>query len=350
MAQREKSKEIRRFILRNAGRHPREVGILAARSFGISRQAISRHLEKLVSEGLLTATGKTRDREYRLRKQVEIEVPLKLGPGISEDRVWSEQVKPRLPELAENVYSICIHGFSEIMNNAIEHSEGSAVRISIGVDAVELSMRVSDDGIGIFRKISQELGLADDRQALLELAKGKTTTDPERHSGEGIFFTSRMFDEFFIQSHELLYLHRAETDDWLVEDLEEDSPGTLVRMSIDRESTRTTTEVYDAYTTEEDVPVFSRTIVPVALLQYGEENLVSRSQARRLLHRFDRFEAVILSFKGVERIGQAFADEIFRVYARAHPEVALSYADAGVEVERMIKRALSSAWTGPGGR
>jgi len=32
------------------------------------------------------------------------------------------------------------------------------------------------------------------------LAKGKLTTDPKRHSGEGIFFSSRMFDEFDILS------------------------------------------------------------------------------------------------------------------------------------------------------
>jgi hypothetical protein len=87
--------------------------------------------------------------------------------------------------------------------------------------------------------------------------------------------------------------------------------------------------------------VFSRTSVPVTLAQYGEENLVSRSQAKRLLARFDKFKEVVLSFKGVERIGQAFADEIFRVFKKAHPDLSILYIEANHEVEKMIKRALS---------
>lgn len=340
MPPRDKSKQIRSFILRNADDHPREVGILAAKRFGISRQAVSRHLKILVSEGFLIATGQTRAKEYRLRKLVEVEVPLKLAPDISEDQAWSKHVEPHLDDLEKNIYTICIHGFTEIMNNAIEHSEGSGVVISIEIDAVKVTLQVFDDGIGIFRKISQELDLVDDRHALLELAKGKLTTDPKHHSGEGIFFTSRMFDEFFIKSRQLFYLHNVENNDWLSEDLDEDTNGTLVSMTIHKESTRTTSEVFDKYTTEEDDNIFSRTSVPVVLAQYGEENLVSRSQAKRLLARFDKFKEVILSFKGVDRIGQAFADEIFRVFQKAHPEIRLLYVDANDEVRKMILRAL----------
>jgi anti-sigma regulatory factor (Ser/Thr protein kinase)/biotin operon repressor len=341
MAVREKSNEIRSFILKTADEHPRDVGIMAAEKFSISRQAVSRHINVLIGEGLIIAEGNTRKREYRLKKLVEVEVSIRLSPDTSEDRVWTEVVEPHLGELAKNVYTICIHGFTEIMNNAIEHSEGSVVVIAVEIDAVKITLQVFDDGIGIFRKISQELGLADDRYALLELAKGKFTTDPEHHSGEGIFFASRMFDEFFIKSRRRFYLHNAEKNDWLFNDLDKDTNGTLVSMTIDKESTRTTTEVFNRFTTEEDVNVFSRTSVPVALAQYGEENLVSRSQAKRLLARFDQFKKVILSFKGVDRIGQAFADEIFRVFKKEHPDLSLLYVEANDEVEKMIKRTLS---------
>jgi DNA-binding transcriptional ArsR family regulator len=341
MVAREKSNEIRGFILRTADKYPRDVGIMAAEKFGISRQAVSRHISVLVGKGLIIADGNTRKREYRLKKLVSVEVPVRLSPATSEDRVWTEVVEPHLGKLAKNVYTICIHGFTEIMNNAIEHSEGSGVVITVEIDAVKIALQVFDDGIGIFRKISQELGLADDRHALLELAKGKFTTDPEHHSGEGIFYTSRMFDEFSIKSRQLFYLHNVEENDWLFEDLDKETNGTLVSMTIDKESTRTTTEVFDRFTTEEDVNVFSRTSVPVALAQYGEENLVSRSQAKRLLARFDKFKEVVLSFKGVDRIGQAFTDEIFRVFKKAHPDLTILYIEANDEVEKMIKRTLS---------
>src|SRR5882762_5697831 len=57
--------------------------------------------------------------------------------------------------------------------------------------------------VAIFRKIATALGLANEAHAILELTKGKLTTDRQRHSGEGIFFTSRMFDWFGILSHNL---------------------------------------------------------------------------------------------------------------------------------------------------
>lgn len=52
-----------------------------------------------------------------------------------------------------------------------------------------------------------------------------------------------------------------------------------------------------------------------------------------------RFRHVALDFAGVHWIGQAFADEIFRVFARAHPEVELMPVHADPEVQQMIRRA-----------
>lgn len=75
------------------------------------------------------------------------------------------------------------------------------------------------------------------------------------------------------------------------------------------------------------------------MANHGAEQLVSRSQAKRLLARFERFEVVILDFAGIDEIGQAFADEIFRVYSLQHPEVRIVHTNAGPEVKRSIKRA-----------
>ena len=75
------------------------------------------------------------------------------------------------------------------------------------------------------------------------------------------------------------------------------------------------------------------------MARIGDENLVSRSQAKRVILRFDRFKYVDLDFTGVTTIGQAFADEIFRVYARAHPQVAISCSHATPEIQQMVVRA-----------
>lgn len=82
----------------------------------------------------------------------------------------------------------------------------------------------------------------------------------------------------------------------------------------------------------------------------GRDNLVSRSQAKRLLGRFDRFKVVVLDFSGVASIGQSFADEVFRVFRSKHPEVELVPINASSEVRRMISRAEALAGVGDDNR
>jgi hypothetical protein len=52
---------------------------------------------------------------------------------------------------------------------------------------------------------------------------------------------------------------------------------------------------------------------------------------------------VTLDFDRVPAIGQAFADEIFRVYRAAHPEVAVVAVNMNETVRFMVERARRSA-------
>ena len=45
---------------------------------------------------------------------------------------------------------------------------------------------------------------------------------------------------------------------------------------------------------------------------------------------------VIFDFDEVDKIGQAFADEIFRVYQNKHLDISLEYENVSLEVEKMI--------------
>lgn len=262
--------------------------------------------------------------------------------GLTEDRVWFSDVAPLLGSLPANVREIAHYGLTEMVNNAIDHSEGNGVEVMTDLSRGRLTLTVGDDGIGIFRKITRALDLPDERLALLELAKGKLTTDPRRHSGEGIFFASRMFDRFVIASGDLVYEHdAAEPDDLFVDvDATDDGRrGTHVFMQLAAGSPRTSAGVFEAYSSGPDDHAFAKTVVPVRLAKVGEDNLVSRSQAKRLLQRVDRFRCVVLDFTGVSTIGQAFADEIFRVFANEHPEVELLHTHAVPDVQQMIRRA-----------
>ena len=339
MSRPDRSPQIDAALLAALATHPQDLVSTVASRLGLSRAAVGARARALIDAGYLRRDGSTRP--------VYAPGGNRRGgfdyhrAGLAEDRVWTADVAPLLAGLPKNILDIAHHGLTEMVNNAIDHSQGTRVRVDIDRDGARLTMIVADDGVGIFRKITRALDLPDERLALLELSKGKLTTDPRRHSGEGIFFTSRMFDRFQIASGELVFDHDAAERDDLLYDLEADDvrDGTTVVMDIALDATRTDVEVFEAFSSGPDDHAFAKTVVPVRLARIGDENLVSRSQAKRLLQRVDRFRSVILDFDGVERIGQAFADEIFRVFANAHPQVELIATHALPGVQQMIRRA-----------
>ena len=339
MAKVRQTERIREYILDNVEKHSRDIARVTSERFGISRSAVSKHLRSLVDGGFLESSGTTSARKYTLRKILDESWRFKVDE-IEEDRVWREYVRPHMKELPENIYGICYFGFTEMLNNVIDHSESKEARVHLSRTATNITIDVMDAGVGIFRKIQTEFDLHDPRHALLELSKGKLTTDEEKHTGEGIFYTSRMFDKFTIVSGTLCFLRENDEDDWLIETSEGESlQGTIIRLAINTKTRRTSLEIFEKFAAGEEDLDFSRTHVPLQLLLYEGEELISRSQAKRLLMRLDGFREVLLDFKGIQRIGQAFADEIFRVYKNTHPQVSIIYVRATKEVEQMINRA-----------
>lgn len=335
---------IQQFIMEHVSAQPRTIAKLVADEFAISRTAASTHIRNLVTEGLLGYEGETSDRRYyrvgvpqaaALEKHLAYDLTQKLD----EDIVWRDDIKPLLPDLPKNVVDLWNYCATEIINNAIDHSGGTTLNIDIKYLPDKVTMWIYDDGEGIFRRIQRLLGLLDERQALFELKKGKLTTDRTRHSGQGIFFTSRMCDDFAILSGTLIFLHNdKKEEDWLSK-RDMGLKGTAVFMEIDNTTSRTAKDVHDQYSSDDESYQFSKTAVPVRLAAESE-GLVSRSQAKRLLLRVEQFQTVILDFAGVDQIGQGFADEIFRVFAKQHPTVKLYPLNTNQAVSQMISRAL----------
>lgn len=334
---RARGEDVRRFIVEHVEQHSAGISKVTATHFSITRQAVNKHLQKLTSEGCLTETGNTRSRTYKLAPLSVWKRSYQIVPDLAEDVLWTNDVRSALGQLPENVMNIWHHGFTEMFNNAVDHSAGQTIRVEILKTAASAEMSVMDDGVGIFRKIQKALGLLDERHAILELSKGKLTTDPTRHTGEGIFFTSRMFDSFQILSGGAFFSHEyGKAEDWLLESNRENK-GTAVFMRLFNHTSRTTKKVFDAYVSGEDFD-FTKTVVPVDLARYGNDKLISRSQAKRVLARVELFKTVVFDFKGVESIGQAFSDEIFRVFANEHPDMKLLAIHTNSEVRRMIER------------
>ncbi len=337
-----KTIELRKFILEHVTDLPIGIGARTAREFGISRQAVSRHIQELVDEGLLAARGQTRNRTFRLREHTNESLRFDVAGGMEEHVIWSESVRPWLADLKENVLEICEYGITEMVNNVISHSGSDVLDVCIERNAAVTRLGVRDRGVGIFRKIQQDFDLHDARHALLELCKGKLTSDPDAHSGEGIFFTSKMFDEFRILSGNLHYLTRfqGEESGWLTETHDEEKfiEGTYIGMTASANCERRISEVFDEYASEDADWGFTRTRIVLQLLHHEGGKLLSRSQAKRLLERADQFKEVVLDFKGITYIGQAFADEVFRVFKQQHPEVIIHRTGTTDDIEKMISR------------
>ncbi len=345
MSQKERGEKIRRQILRDVVYHSEDLAKHISSIFSITPQAANHHIRRLEKKSLLASTGVGKGKKYFLGDVRKHQILFKVTDELQEDRIWREHFAFIFEDIPENIVDICLHGFTEMMNNVIDHSEGEEVLAAIIRDKEKVQMRIIDNGEGIFRRIKRLVDLPDEKNALFELSKGKLTTDPDNHTGEGIFFTSRAFDEFEIESKGLEFSHHeGDGFDFLMDtDRPAGKIGTVVSMMIQRASKRIIREVFDKFTQGPDDYGFNRTVVPMQLAQYDKEKLVSRSQAKRMLARLEKFEYVIFDFKGINDVGQAFADEIFRVYARNNPDIKLVPVHMEKDVSKMVNRAIHAS-------
>lgn len=344
MNNKERGEKIRRQIVRDIRHHPTDISKHIAKIFSITVQAVNSHIRRLEKEGWLISTGSGKGKRYFLGELREHKSLHPLSEELTEDGIWRNQYSFIFEGLPENIVDICHYGFTEMVNNVIDHSGGNHIYISTIRDKEKITIFVLDDGEGIFRKIKRLCDLNDERQALFELSKGKLTTDPDNHTGEGIFFTSRVFDAFEIDSKGVKFSHDDQFEfDYILETtFSENEVGTSVHMLINMDSKRHIQAVFDDYAGPDEFQ-FNKTVIPVRLAQYSNEKLVSRSQAKRLLTRIESFKIVMFNFEGVSAIGQAFADEIFRVYANNHPDISLLPVKMELNVEKMVNRAISAA-------
>ena len=304
---------------------------------GITRQAVSLHLRQLLADGEIYKTGSTRAARYFPRAAAHPERRLKRDlvlAGADESAVYEEiAITLTLSRLPGNVESIVHYAFTEMLNNAIDHSMGERCTVEVRLDATRLAFAVRDHGIGAFHSIADKLELQDEHAAMIELLKGKTTTQPEAHSGEGIFFVSRAADRLLLRSHRLQIEWDRYRDDVFVSE-PRFLKGTLVQFEIRADSRTRLENVFAEFAPEKYDFRFEKTRVLVKLLR---REYVSRSEAKRLLHGLDKFSEIELDMRDVTSVGQGFADEIFRVFASAHPGIAVRTVNAGKAVEAMIR-------------
>ena len=311
---------------------------------GLSRAYAQRFLKNLADEGVIVLMGKANQAHYihPSKKGAGNAKPLSVrrimtNKDLAEDKVLHE-IKEKsaiFQGIAGNVYSTLDYAFTEMLNNAIEHSTSEKIDVVVMRTATDIRFMVADRGIGIFNNIMKKKRLGTTIEAIQDLLKGKETTAPEAHSGEGIFFTSKIADLLTIKSFEKKLVFDNARQDIYVKDVKP-VRGTRVDFVLGLRSKKKLVDLFDKYTDESFQ--FSKTEVKVKLY-HQDVDYVSRSQARRILTGLEKLKTIELDFKDVKTIGQAFADEVFRIWQAQHKDVKFVIKDANGNIMIMIKRA-----------
>ena len=255
--------------------------------------------------------------------------------GQEEHEIWAEVVAELQLDRSTRAVRVLTYAFTEMLNNAIDHSGATHAEVSVWASPDRLAFAVRDDGVGVFPRLRAGLGLEDDFASIQELTKGRRTTAPDRHTGEGIFFSSKAVDLFQLTSAGL----RWTVDNIRADVAVGDAPhraGTLVYSEIGLDTTRELHQLFQEFTVDFE---FVRTRPAVKLFGLGMA-FVSRSEARRLLDGLDEFTEVEVDFNGVTDVGQGFVDELLRVWPTAHPGKRVIPVNMGEAVEFMVLRGL----------
>ena len=330
------------WITEAAMRWPTPLRQQVAQRLSISPAGAGRLLQRLVDLQWLQRGGTLRRPVYTpgAMRQVVRRYPL---AGLHEDTPWVQDFLPYFV-LPDHVAQLAQHAFTELLNNAIEHSGGTQVTVSMRQTPQQLQLLVSDDGRGIFDAIGEAYQITDPAQAMLELAKGKLSTRPDAHNGRGLFFTARLADIIDLHANGAAFQQR----DWQREQWQPTRPacrqGSTVYVAICVDTERRLDDVLRRYSLDGLGYAFERTVVPLRLATGPQVDLASRAQARRVAARLQRFRRVELDFDGLAEVGHGFVDELLRVFHQQHPEVDMVPVNMSPRVAALVGSVVN---TGP---
>jgi len=331
----EKKRAILLYILEKIAQGVKGLSSVVAEALEISANTVHAYLKELQADGIIE---KHQRGEYSL-KTIHEEYTFKrsLGELYTDTVAYDVCLEKKIKHLPENIKHIWAYAISEMVNNVIDHSDGETMKVIVEQNYLTTSVRIIDDGVGIFEKIRSHFSFASIDEAICELFKGKLTTDEANHSGEGIFFTSRMMDSFYIVSDGKIFsTNRFDND--IILDEGENKKGTSVYMTLSNLTSRTAREIFDQYSSVDGG--FTTTRIP--LKNIFDTAPVSRSQAKRICNRLENFKEVIIDFDGISWIGQGFAHQIFVVFKNAHPDISITPIKMNESVEGMYLHVIKT--------
>lgn len=331
----EKKQTIILYILEKIAAKTPSLSKVVSETFNISANTVHTYLKELLADNMIT---KAKRGEYALVTTESDYAFARSEGGLESDTMAYELcLRDKIAHLPENIQHIWSYALSEMVNNVIDHSAAEVMTLRILQSHLDTTVILADNGIGIFEKIKAHFSLPSLDEAICELFKGKLTTDSANHSGEGIFFTSKMMDTFLICSSGRIFTTSKYENDHIL-DLNEQTKGTCIFMSLSNFTQRTAREIFDLYSDTDGA--FTTTRIP--LKNIFDAAPVSRSQAKRICNRLEQFEEVILDFDGISWMGQGFAHQLFVVFQKAHPTLSIVARNMCESVESMYNHVLNT--------
>lgn len=323
-------------------------------SVGVSRQYVNMVISDLIAEKEVVKLGGTRSAFYVSKDYVRTHPDILPSTfkkkyrniSLEEHQVLMELEEkfPLILNIPENIKSIFTFAFSEMFNNAIEHSGSKIISVEISLTNNKLSFIVEDSGVGVFRNIMKKKRLRSVVEAIQDLLKGKTTTMPKSHSGEGIFFTSKASDLFILDSFGHQLSIQTLLGDVKIKQVPISKRGTRVIFEISIDSKLHLNNIFKKFTNLKDDSDFGFDKTEIRVKLYATSGVhISRSQARRILSGLEKFKIILLDFDKVPVVGQAFADEIYRVFQNTHPDILIQEENMSAGVRFMVERAKNEA-------
>jgi DNA-binding transcriptional ArsR family regulator/anti-sigma regulatory factor (Ser/Thr protein kinase) len=327
-----------------------------ARRLKVAKPTVSRHLTAMIKDGRVVREGQGKRIKFRNgfasmalasdevpteKRDIRTPPPSPLSfvrryprAVISEDRVWQElqSLHPTLARLPAPARELFQYAFTEMLNNAIEHSGGREVEVRFAQASDDtLSFEILDDGVGLFQRLRDQLGLGSVDEAVKKLSQARLPAAPDGRAGAGLFFSSRAARRFEVDSNGFRWMVDNQTGNTAVA-ASEPRKGTRVRYQGELQPRRTLGDLFARYS-EHTVVHKTRVVVTLGT------SFISRKEAQRLLTPLERFHTVVLDFKDVKEIGQGFADEVFRVWPGSHPHVTLEPINMSPVVSLMVDHA-----------
>jgi anti-sigma regulatory factor (Ser/Thr protein kinase) len=332
----EKKRAITLYLLEKIEQNDESISKTVAENFNVNQNTVHSYINALAKKNYIKRVK--RGKYELVSRESTHEFKRSNGDLNNDTHAYNYCLKNRISLMSSNIQHIWSYVFSEMINNVADHSMAENVTVHFKQNYLYTEVTISDDGVGIFEKIRDYFKLESLDEAICELFKGKLTTDSENHSGEGIFFSSKMMDEFFIISSGKIFTNNK-YDNSKISDIAESNPtGTCVIMRLSNFSKKNPQEIFDTYADVDGG--FTKTRLP--LKNIFETSPVSRSQAKRVCNRLENFEEVTLDFEGISWMGQGFAHQLFSVFSKEHPDIKLIPENMNEDVTKMYIHVVNA--------